>query len=97
MGYVVNAHYTVKEGNEDAVLAALAELAPISRKEPANQLYTVYQDPAEPLLIHLYEIYDDEAGYQAHVDSEHFKRLGFGTIIPLLEKRERAFFQTLDV
>jgi quinol monooxygenase YgiN len=97
MGYVVNAHYTVKEGNEDAVLAALAELAPISREEAANQLYKVYRDPAEPQLIHLFEIYDDETGYQAHIDSEHFKRLGFGTVIPLLEKRERAFFEILDI
>jgi quinol monooxygenase YgiN len=97
MGYVVKATWTAKEGNEEAVLAALTELAPLSRQEPASQVYRAYQDPAEPLVFHLFEIYDDEAGYQAHIDSEHFKRLGFGTAIPLLENRERAFFQTLDV
>jgi hypothetical protein len=27
---------------------------------------------------------------------EHFQRLGFGQAIPVLEKRERAFFETLE-
>jgi quinol monooxygenase YgiN len=97
MGYVVTATWTAQDGHEREVLAALTELAPLSRKEPANQYYQAYQDPAEPLVFRLFEIYDDEAGYQAHIDSEHFKRLAFGTAIPLLATRERAFFQTLDV
>ena len=97
MGHVVAATWTAQDGNEKEVLAALTELAPLSRQEPANQYYQAYQDPAEPLVFHLFEIYDDEAGYQAHIDSEHFQRLAFGTAIPLLEKRERAFFRTLDI
>ena len=97
MGYVVSAIWTAQEGNEKEVAAALAELAPISRQEPANQYYQAYQDPAEPLVFRLFEIYADEAGYQAHIDSAHFQRLAFGTAIPLLADRERAFYQTLDV
>ena len=31
------------------------------------------------------------------MDSDHFQRLAFGTAIPLLESRERAFYVTLDV
>jgi quinol monooxygenase YgiN len=39
----------------------------------------------------------DEAGYQAHTDSEHFTRLIKEEAIPrLLESRERAFYVTLD-
>jgi quinol monooxygenase YgiN len=38
----------------------------------------------------------DEAGYQAHMDSEHFTRLVKQEAIPdLLESRERAFCVTL--
>ena len=45
----------------------------------------------------LYEQYVDVAGYQAHMDSEHFTRLGKEEAIPrLLESRERAFYVTLD-
>ena len=41
--------------------------------------------------------YLDEAGYQAHMDSEHFTRLVKEEAIPeLLEARERAFYETID-
>src|SRR4029079_17401786 len=45
----------------------------------------------------LYEQYVDEAGYQAHQDSEHFTRLVKQEAIPeLLAERERAFYTTID-
>ena len=48
-------------------------------------------------LFFLYEQYVDEAGYQAHKDSEHFTRLVKEEAIPdLLEDRERAFYETID-
>ncbi len=97
MAYVVLATWTAKEGSEGVVLEALAELAPISRQEPACRFYQPYQDPAQPRVFHLFEIYDDEDGYKAHGESEHFQRLGFGKAIPVLEHRERAFYHTLDV
>jgi len=34
------------------------------------------------------EKYRDANGLTAHRETEHFQRLGFGTIIPLLERRE---------
>jgi quinol monooxygenase YgiN len=97
MAYVVRATWTAREGAADVVRAALADLAPLSRAEPGNRLYVVYQDPERPLAFELFEIYDDEAAYGAHTESEHFARLAVGTAIPVLESRERAFFTTLDV
>lgn len=96
MGYVVAATWTAQEGKEDIVRHAIAKLTPISRQEPANQYYQAYQDPEVPHVFHLFEIYDDEAGYQAHVDSDHFKELGFGQAIPVLTERARAFYETVD-
>jgi quinol monooxygenase YgiN len=97
MAYVVSAIWTANEGSEQAVLDALSELAPLSREEPGSVYYQAYQDPEEPRVFRLFEVYADEAGYQAHMDSDHFQRLAFGTAIPLLESRERAFYETLDV
>jgi quinol monooxygenase YgiN len=96
MPYVVTATWTVREGSEDTVLDAVRELTPLSRAEPGCRFYQAYHDPQEPLVIHLFEIYDDERAYQAHGDSEHFKRLGFGQAIPALDKRERAFFLAIE-
>jgi quinol monooxygenase YgiN len=96
MAYVVTATWTAQEGSEDVVLDVIRELTPLSREEPGNRFYQAYQDPAEPRVFRLFEIYADEDAYKAHGDSEHFQRLGFGKAIPLLENRERAFYETID-
>ena len=96
MAYVVRANWRIQEGNEDKVLEAVKALAPISRQEPGNRFYQAYQDPNEPGVVRLFEIYDDESAYKAHVDSPHFKQYGFDTAIPLLSDRERYFYETID-
>lgn len=97
MPFVVTATWTATEGNEDVVLDALHKLAGPSREEPGCRFYQSYADPAEPLVFRLFEIYDDEAAYRAHGESEHFQTFGFGQAIPVLATRERAFYQTIDV
>jgi quinol monooxygenase YgiN len=96
VSYVVRAQWTVGEGNLGNVRNALAELVPLSRQEPGNQVYQPYQAPDRPDVVHLFEVYDDEAAFRAHVDSNHFQRLVIGTVLPLLDDREVAVFHTLD-
>jgi quinol monooxygenase YgiN len=96
MAYVVRANWRAKEGSEAVVVDAIRKLTPISRQEPGNRFYQAYQDPSEPLVFRLFEIYDDEPSYQAHVASDHFKEFGFGQAIPELEDRERFFYETID-
>jgi quinol monooxygenase YgiN len=96
MGYVVTAKWTAKEGEEENVLAAIRKLIEPSRAEPANRFYQVSRDPEDPRVFFFFEIYDDETGYQAHGESEHFQKHGFGEAIPLLETRERWFYTTID-
>ena len=95
MGYVVTATWTAEPGSEDIVLDAVRKLTPPSREEPGNQFYQAYQDPSNPSVFHLFEIYDDEDAYAAHGASEHFARFGHGQAIPVLAKRERAFYETI--
>ena len=63
-------------GKEDVVRDAIEKLTPPSREEPGNVFYQAYQDPAEPAVFRLFEIYDDEDAYAAHGASEHFKEYG---------------------
>jgi quinol monooxygenase YgiN len=96
MAYVVSAHWRAKEGKEDRLAELIAEMTPPSRGEPGNLFYQAHRSPEDPRLFYLYEQYADEAGYQAHMDSEHFTRLVKGEAIPeLLEDRERAFYTTM--
>ncbi len=96
MAYVVIAHWTAKEGEEDAVAAALAALTGPSRAEPGNLSYVAHRDPADPRRFVIYERYVDEAAYEAHGASEHFRRHGLEDGIPRLESREREFLVPLD-
>jgi quinol monooxygenase YgiN len=96
MAYVVTAVWTAQPGQEDIVRDAILQLVPLSRAEPGCRFYQPYTDPDDPQVFRLFEVYDDEQAYRAHGESEHFQRLGFGQAIPVLERRERAFFETLE-
>jgi quinol monooxygenase YgiN len=95
MAYVVSATWTAVPGKEKIVLDAVEKLTSPSRREPGNLFYQAYQDPAEPAVFHLFEIYEDEEAYAAHGASSHFAEYGHGQAIPVLAKRERAFYQTI--
>jgi quinol monooxygenase YgiN len=97
MAYVVCAHWRAKEGKEGRLAEVIAEMAPPSRAEPGNRFYQAHRSPEDPRLFFLYEQYDDEAAYEAHMSSEHFTRLVKQEAIPdLLEERRREFFTTID-
>jgi quinol monooxygenase YgiN len=96
MAYVVSAKWRAKEGKEQRLEEIVRELIEPSRAEPGNVMYEPSRSPEDPQLFYLYEQYENEAGYQAHMDSEHFTRLVKEEAIPeILEAREREFFETL--
>ena len=97
MAYVVSAKWRAKVGKDERLLELIREITPPSRAEAGNVFYQAQRSLDDPRLFYLYEQYVDEAGYQAHMDSEHFTRLVKQEAIPeLLEDRERAFAETID-
>jgi quinol monooxygenase YgiN len=95
MAYVVSAKWRAKPGKEDRLKALCEEMTEPSRAEPGNVYYQAQRSLDDPQLFYLYEQYVDEAGYEAHQDTEHFTRLVMGEAIPeLLEAREREFYET---
>jgi quinol monooxygenase YgiN len=96
MAYVVCAKWTAEEGKEERLAQICEEMTEPSRAEPANVFYQPHRSPDDPRLFFLYEQYADEAGYEAHMASEHFTRLVKAEAIPnILESREREFYETL--
>lgn len=95
VAFVVIARWTAQEGREDEVKRSLEQLIEPSRAEPGGRYYQPSQDPDNPRVFVLYELYDDEAAYRAHTESEHFQRLAVQTAIPLLESRVREFYETV--
>ncbi len=91
--YVVLAQFDVKTGR----LAEMVEAAKIDAKasvanEPGCKRFDVLvpRDGAERVV--LYEIYDDEAAFQAHLETPHLKAFR-DAIGPLIENRQVDTFE----
>lgn len=97
MAFVVVAKWTAQEGEAGRVLGYIERLAAPSRGEEGNLEYRVHRDPENENVFLFYEVYADEAGYEAHLDSAHFREFGFGGAIPLLAGRERAFYEPAGI
>ena len=90
---VLVAHYYGKAGQGDAIEAALRQMAPlVTAHEPGCILYQACRSQENPDQFLLYEQYVDEAALLGHRETPHFARIIEGTIIPLLEKRERELY-----
>ena len=71
--YIIIAPIQIKEGHKDEFVAAMLDDARGSvNDEPGCHRFDVIQDGADPNRIWLYEVYDDEAAFQAHLQAPHF-------------------------
>lgn len=94
--FVVAAQYVIKEGQEQAVLAVLKKMIPLSRAEPGCRLYMVNQSTENPRKLLLYEQYVDKGGYEAHMATDAFKENILGKVVPMLESRVRDFYEVVE-
>lgn len=92
---VLVATYHVKPGKGDEVVEALRRMAALVRAhEPGCKLYQVNRATEDPNRFLLYEQYVDQAAFDEHRQTPHFKEIVEGTIAPLLDKRERAIYES---
>jgi autoinducer 2-degrading protein len=94
--YVVAAQYYAKEGKDNEIAEILKKMIPISRAEPGCAMYIINRSVDDPRKFLLYEQYHNKAGYEAHMATEPFKQNILGKIVPMLETRERAFYEVVE-
>ena len=71
--YVIIAPIQIQEEHREAFIEAMLDDAKGSVKnEPGCLRFDVIQDGADPNRIWLYEVYVDEAAFQAHLEAPHF-------------------------
>lgn len=76
-GISVVATITAKNGEGDAVAAALSEAAAgVAANEPGCHFYRIARSTDEPNVFKVLESYEGDEAVAAHRDSEHFKALG---------------------
>ena len=64
---VLIAELTARDGCEAKVRSVLADYAVHVRAEPGNKAFECYQTEGTPQRFVVYEIYTDEAAFQAHL------------------------------
>jgi quinol monooxygenase YgiN len=90
---VLVAMYHGRPGKGDEIEANLRRMEGlVTQHEPGCALYHACRSKENRDLFLLYEHYVDDASLQAHRETPHFKEIIEGTIVPLLEKRERFFY-----
>jgi autoinducer 2-degrading protein len=60
--------------------------------EPGCRQFDIVVDPNDPTKAMLYEVYADEAAFEAHQQTPHFKYY-LAHALQYLESRERTFFR----
>ena len=95
---VLIAQHFAKEGNDDEVAALLREMSAYcnSDAEPGCLMYVVNRSTENPRHFLIYEQYVDEAALAAHAETAMFKATILGKEIPLLESRERSFWDVVE-
>jgi len=68
---IVSVH--MKPEHRDAILkGALEDARGSQNDEPGCRRFDVIQDDADPNRMYFYEVYDDDAAFQAHTQAPHF-------------------------
>lgn len=72
--------FRIKALHIDTFSVSIAENARLSRElEPGCRQFDVCRDPEDRSVFFLYELYDDEAAIQAHLQSPHFLQMNAAT------------------
>lgn len=93
---VVIARYRALPGRGDDVAALLAPHIAATRAEPGCDGFLVNRAAEDRDRFVLYEQYADEAAFQAHRESPHFREYVLGGVVPLLAEREWERYTLVD-
>jgi (4S)-4-hydroxy-5-phosphonooxypentane-2,3-dione isomerase len=84
----------VKPENVDAFMKKLDDNARAARTEPGCRQFEVLVDPKDRTKVMLFEVYNDEAAFEAHQATPHFKTY-VAEAVPMLASRERSVWKKL--
>jgi autoinducer 2-degrading protein len=87
-------HISIKPENVDAFMPKLDANARAARTEPGCRQFEVLVDPGDRTKIMLFEVYNDEAAFEAHQATPHFKKY-IAEAVPMLASRQRSVWKKL--
>ena len=94
--YVITVEFRLREADRERFMLRMRQQAKDSlENERGCRQFDVAIDPEDPCRVFLYELYDDEAAFQAHLQSAHFKDFDQTTADWFEDKQVQAW-QRLD-
>ncbi|MBH5398623.1 antibiotic biosynthesis monooxygenase [Bradyrhizobium sp. CNPSo 4010] len=94
-GLLVVAQWEAKAEEADRVAEILRGFLPQAQREPGVKLFLISRAKDNPAQFLFYELFRDEAAFEAHQESAHFKSYIAEQALPLLARRERAQYALL--
>jgi quinol monooxygenase YgiN len=95
--FAVTVLFQIEAGQMDAFMPLMIDNARASiRLEPGCRQFDVCADPARPQDIFLYEIYDDEAAFKAHLQTAHFLSFDAKVASMVTDKTVLTFKQVMQ-
>ncbi len=91
VGFAVAVNIIAKDGRGDEVARILEGLIEPTMAEEKVKFFMPYRSPTDPLSFFVYELYTDEAGWEAHNQAPHFVSV-VDTLISLAAHRQRIPF-----
>ncbi len=89
--YVIVVDFTIKREHLARFHTAMIENARLSRDtEPGCRQFDVCVDPEDATRYFLYELYDDEAAFKAHLETAHFREFDRATAEWVATKAARS-------
>lgn len=90
-GFVVAINIVAKDGEADAVADILERLIAPTMAEEGVKFFMPYRSPTDANAFFVYELYVNEAGWDAHNASAHFQS-AVEELVPKVTERERVPF-----
>ncbi len=90
---IVLAKITAQEGTRDDLIAGMAPMMEHVETEPGTLQYILSTDANDDNVVWMYEVYADQASFEAHGGSDAMKALG-AAIGPFLAGRPELIFLT---
>lgn len=90
-GFTVAINIVAKEGKGDAMAEILRGLIEPTMAEEGVKFFVPYRSPTDPLSFFVYELYVDEAGWEAHNNAPHFLDV-VDELVSLAAHRQRIPF-----
>jgi (4S)-4-hydroxy-5-phosphonooxypentane-2,3-dione isomerase len=87
--YVNAVDLDIVPAEREKYMEAIKENGAASVKEPGCRQFDIHVLASNPNHVFLYEVYDNEAAYQAHRTTDHFKKYAAATANMVAQRNPR--------